>query len=94
MLLNQVKFGEVIHNTVTDEYARVVGLRKVGDIIYIEVHYLRKAETDTAPARERTNPEYFVWDPNNCVSQTHREKGDEGEVFYFVPQDFVVEREI
>lgn len=37
MQLSQVRFGEVIRHTEKDQYARVLGLKKVNDEIHIEV---------------------------------------------------------
>lgn len=76
MYLNQVKMGQVIHHIKKDDYARVVGLKLVGESVVLEVHRLRVTDTET-PWHDRLNPEYVFWNLDDVSPLTSREIGND-----------------
>jgi len=84
MVMCQVKFGSVVHNIKEDLYARVVGLVEVDGTIRIQIHRKDKPEdSHNMAARERLNPTFIYWNPEDCEPMTEREK--DGSLFLLVP---------
>lgn len=94
MVLNQVRMGEVVHHIPTDQYARVIGLRLVGDRIHFEINQVKYPTDASVPYRIRQNPVNEVWDPEECISLTPTEYGQEGNIYYLEEQTLLTDREV
>ena len=86
MNLSQVRFGEVIHNLRSDDYARVVGLKEENGAIRMEIHHTLRQEVDKFDNHGKFVADcHCLWDFDDCEKQNEVEKG-EGATLYTVFQ--------